>query len=77
MRYGFDHHSDSDLYLIGFYFTITTITTVGYGDVSAGTFGERIFCICLMIVGVISYSFAISSFTSIITTLDSRMAKLK
>lgn len=30
-----------------------------------------------MIVGVISYSFAISSFTSIITTLDSKMAKLK
>lgn len=27
----------SDLYLTSFYFTITTITTVGYGDFSAKT----------------------------------------
>lgn len=74
---GYENESPESLYLIGFYFTITTITTVGYGDVSAGTFSERIFCICLMIIGVISYSFAISSFTSIISTLDSKAAKLK
>lgn len=63
--------------MIGFYFTITSITTVGYGDVSAGTFAERIFCVCLMLVGAISYSFAISSFTSVITSLDSKQTKLK
>ena len=44
---------------------------------SAGTFAERIFCICLMLIGVISYSFAISSFTSVLSTLDSKAAKLK
>ena len=30
-----------------------------------------------MIIGVIAYSFAISSFTSILSTLDSKAAKLK
>ena len=44
---------------------------------SGGTFIESIFCICLMIVGVVSYSFAISSLSSVISTLDSKQAKLK
>ena len=77
LRYGYEAESPSELYLIGFYFTITTITTVGYGDMSGGTFTERIFCIGLMIVGVVSYSFAISSLTSVISSLDSKQAKLK
>lgn len=77
MKHAYQHQSNSELYLIGFYFTITTITTVGYGDMSGGTFIERIFCICLMIVGVVSYSFAISSLSSVISTLDSKQAKLK
>ena len=56
--------------MIGFYFTITSITTVGYGDVSPGTFWERLFCV--MLFGAMSYSFAISSFTSVITSIDSK-----
>lgn len=31
----------------------------------------------MMIVGVVSYSFAISSLTSVISSMDSKMAKLK
>lgn len=50
---------------------------MGYGDLSGGTFTERVFCVCMMIVGVIAYSFAISSLTSIISSMDSKMAKLK
>ncbi len=77
MKHGYDTDSPQELYLVGFYFTITTITTVGYGDMSGGTFTERIFCIALMIVGVVSYSFAISSLTSVISSLDTKQAKLK
>lgn len=29
-----------EVYSTAFYFTVTTITTVGYGDMSAGTFQE-------------------------------------
>ena len=32
---------------------------------------------CLMIVGAMSYSFAISSFTNLLSSLDSHEAKLK
>lgn len=65
------------MYVICFYFTVTTITTVGYGDVSAGTTYERLFCMCLMLVGAMSYSFAISSFTNLLSSLDSHETKLK
>ena len=34
----------SDMYVVAFYFICTTITTVGYGDISIKTSGERIFC---------------------------------
>ena len=69
--------SDGEFYLIGIYFTVTTITTVGYGDISASTTGERIMCIILMLIGVVSYSYAIGSLSSLLTSLDSKTAKLK
>ena len=71
MRYGYDLDSPASLYLVGFYFTIASITTVGYGDVSAGTSAERGFCVLLMLFGAVSYSFAISQFSSLITSIDS------
>ena len=32
---GYNDYSNSDLYLASIYFTVTTIVTVGYGDISA------------------------------------------
>ena len=58
--------SQNDKYLTSFYFTITTITTVGYGDFSASTFIEKIVCIIMMFVGVMAFSFASGSLTNYI-----------
>ena len=55
-----------ELYLTSFYFTVTTITTVGYGDFSAQTFIEKIICIFIMLTGVIAFSFASGSLTNYI-----------
>jgi hypothetical protein len=57
-------------YLTSIYFTVTTITTVGYGDVSISTKTEKVFCILSMLVGVISFSFASGSLASILSTID-------
>lgn len=57
---------NSDLYLTSFYFTITTITTVGYGDFSATTFNEKIINIFIMIIGVIAFSMASGALTNYI-----------
>ena len=43
-------------YLVALYWAFTTMTTVGYGDVTPQTDEERIFCIFAMIIGVAFYS---------------------
>ncbi len=56
---------------------VTTITTVGYGDMSGHTSAERCICIFLMIVGVVGFSFATGSLSSLMSNLDQTQAKLK
>lgn len=63
---GFFEIDGFQLYSAAFYFTITTITTVGYGDVRGFNPNERIFCTFLMLVGVFSFSMLSSSIASII-----------
>jgi hypothetical protein len=53
-------------YLTSVYFTVTTITTVGYGDVSIQTKLEKCFCIVIMLTGVIAFSYASGSLASIL-----------
>ena len=49
---------------------MTTLTTVGYGDMSGQNTTERIICIFLHLIGVISYSIAAGSLTSILQNYD-------
>ena len=59
--------SNWDLYAVSFYWTIQTITTVGYGDVATTNTYERIFASIIMIIGVLAFSFASGSLASIIS----------
>lgn len=63
-----------ELYLTSFYFTITTITTVGYGDISGKTKGEKFYCALMMVFGVLSFSFASGALASILQNLDAKTA---
>ena len=47
-------------YITSFYFLITTMTTVGYGDIVCISTYERIFHIILLGIGTILYSFIVS-----------------
>jgi len=47
-------------YVTSFYFLITTMTTVGYGDIVCISFIERIFHIILLAIGTIVYTFLVS-----------------
>ena len=62
----FDELTPTSLYLTALYFTFTTISTVGYGDISGGALIEKLYCILILFVGVLSYSFIAGSITSII-----------
>ena len=69
--------SPSDQYLVSLYFVITSITTVGYGDISATNPTERMFCIGLMLLGVIGFTFATGVLSSIIANYDNEDARYK
>jgi len=65
------------LYIKAYYFTVTTLVTVGYGDIHSYNEYEDVVCIIMMLLGVISFSFATGSIASIITSYDSKEALLK
>ena len=67
---------DDSAYLTAFYFTVTTITTVGYGDISGGTEVEKVFCIFIQVIGVIGFSVASGALASIMTSYDTKNAVL-
>ena len=62
----FENDDYAALYCVAFYWTITTITTVGYGDIEGTNDLERIFCSIIMIIGVILFSLANGALASIV-----------
>ena len=63
--------------MASFYFVVTTIATVGYGDVTPKTIAEWVFCIIIMLLGVTGFSYATGSLSSLINKFDNASAKLK
>lgn len=57
-------------YVTSLYWSIQTVTTMGYGDVPAVTIIEKIIAILWMIVGVGFYSLTISNISILIHDLN-------
>jgi len=49
-----------EIYICSFYYVLSTLTTVGYGDISTYTVNERLYGIVLLIVGVVGYSMSLT-----------------
>ena len=49
------------IYVTSIYFLMATMTSVGYGDITGNSIKERIFQIFLLIIGIIAYSWLVSS----------------
>lgn len=64
-------------YLISFYYAITTMTTVGYGDISAKNNYERVFAIVIMLLGQVAFTYAISILGQILSSYDNQNAKFQ
>ena len=73
----YDDHGIFKIYMLALYFTVTTIMTVGYGDISAYNSLEMAYCIFLMLIGVVSFSYTTGALSSIIASSDSKSALLK
>ena len=67
---GYNDKSNFEKYVISFYWTLTTLTTVGYGDITALNTLEKIFTLFIMGFGIIIYSYGIGSLSSILYDYD-------
>ena len=54
------------IYICSFYYLITTLTTVGYGDIVCISLIERIFQIIELAVGIVLYSYIVSKLGGVI-----------
>lgn len=59
------------------YWAISTVLTVGYGDIHAVTNIERIISVLWMMIGVFFYSFTIGTLTSVLGKIDTRSSQLR
>ena len=64
----------SSLYATSVYWTITTMSTVGYGDISGTNGPEKIFCAIIMIIGVTFFSYGNGAVASLLSNFDSAEA---
>ena len=65
-----EYQTGAEIYAISFYWTITTITTVGYGDITGKSILEYIFSSVVMVIGVVAFSYANGALASIISNYD-------
>ena len=61
-----------EIYISSFYYVYATVFTVGYGDIVSINIYERFFNIILLIVGIMAYSYSVSSLSNYVQTVDSR-----
>ncbi|GFR22549.1 potassium voltage-gated channel protein eag [Trichonephila clavata] len=63
------------MYITALYFTMTCMTSVGFGNVAAETDNEKVFTICMMIIGALLYATIFGHVTTIIQQMTSATAR--
>ncbi|BFZ21773.1 hypothetical protein BsWGS_24811 [Bradybaena similaris] len=61
-------------YITALYFTCSSLTSVGFGNVSANTNAEKIFSVCAMLLGAIMHAVVFGNVTTIIQRMYARKA---
>ncbi|KAL0966130.1 hypothetical protein UPYG_G00291270 [Umbra pygmaea] len=64
-----------DKYVTALYFTFSSLTSVGFGNVSPNTNSEKIFSICVMLIGSLMYASIFGNVSAIIQRLYSGTAR--
>jgi len=59
-------HGPHERYVAAFYWAVTTISTIGYGDIIPTNHGERILTLIAGLVGGVAFAFALGNITALI-----------
>ncbi|KAL7542680.1 hypothetical protein ACHAXR_012206, partial [Thalassiosira sp. AJA248-18] len=71
-RYYLETSPKTTQYVASMYWAFSTLTTVGYGDISARTPREQVYAMVMMLVGVSWYAYIVSSMSSIMSSFDAQ-----
>ena len=64
---------DYDKLIVNFYFALTTLSTVGYGDFYAVSTIERLVSVVMQIAGVAFFSYIMDVFTNLVIQYNNKM----
>ncbi|OQX29676.1 MAG: hypothetical protein B0D92_02550 [Spirochaeta sp. LUC14_002_19_P3] len=67
----------NSIYLEAYYWTVTTLTTIGYGDITPETSTQFIYTIVVMLIGAALYGFIIGNIANIIANIDVAKSKFR
>ncbi|XP_036124459.1 potassium voltage-gated channel subfamily H member 6 [Molossus molossus] len=67
--------SVQDKYVTALYFTFSSLTSVGFGNISPNTNSEKVFSICVMLIGSLMYASIFGNVSAIIQRLYSGTAR--
>ncbi|XP_031640791.1 potassium voltage-gated channel subfamily H member 8 isoform X2 [Contarinia nasturtii] len=65
----------SEAYVTALYYTFTSLTSVGFGNVSANTKGEKVFTIVMMLIGALMHAVVFGNVTAIIQRMYARRSQ--
>lgn len=65
-EYGISRNEQKEIYVKSIYWVITTLTTVGYGDIVGFTYNEYIYQMIVEFIGIAFFSFFIGSINNIL-----------
>lgn len=69
---GFEMKQHLPIYITSFYYICATVFTIGYGDVTSVSTYERVFNLLLLVVGIMIYSWSVTSLSNYVQSVDSK-----
>ena len=72
-KFGLGDYSDQRKLIMCCYFALTTLSTVGYGDLTPVSNLEKIVGILIMILGIALFSYIMGNFNDVLTNYDKQM----
>ncbi|CAD8060849.1 unnamed protein product [Paramecium primaurelia] len=66
-----------DRYIVSFYWSIVTMTTIGYGDITPVNLTERLFCIIMTLISTATFAYSVNSIGQIFKDMSKQSTQFK